>query len=104
MVNLVELKKGGYEKFVKDYLLEKFDNKCSKCGWGETNPYTKTIPLEIEHINGNAYYNRPENVTLLCPNCQSLTKTYRGANRGKGRRSYLKKYYIKDNNGKIISG
>jgi len=95
-------KKDGYEKFVKDYLLEKFDNKYSLCGWGEMNPYTKTIPLEIDHINGDAFNSRPENVTLLCPNCHSLTKTYRGANRGNGRRSYLKKYYMKDNNGKIM--
>jgi predicted nucleic acid-binding Zn ribbon protein len=81
--------KAGHLTFVKQYLQEKYDNKCSRCGWGETNPYTNSIPLEVEHIDGNAY----NNVTLICPNCQSLTKTYRGANRGNGRRSYLKKYY-----------
>jgi len=97
-------KKSGHKQFVKDYLIKKYNNKCSKCGWGEMNPYTKTIPVEIEHLDGNAYNNFPENVTLLCPNCHSLTKTYRGANKGNGRRSYLKKYYLKDNNGKIISG
>ena len=94
--------KSGHSSHVKRYLLKKFDNKCSKCGWSEINPFTKTLPLEIEHVDGNAYNNLPNNVTLLCPNCQSLTKTFRGANRGNGRRYYLKKYYMKDSNGKII--
>lgn len=96
--------KGGHAGYVKKYLLQKYDNKCCQCGWGETNPYTKTIPLEVEHMDGNCYNNTVENVILVCPNCHSLTKTYRGANSGHGRRSYLKKYYIKDNKGRIISG
>lgn len=70
---------------VKNYLLKKYDNKCSRCGWSEINPYTNTLPLEIEHIDGNPYNTSPDNVTLLCPNCHSLTKTYKGANRGRGR-------------------
>ena len=70
---------------VKTYLMKKYNNKCSVCSWGETNPYTNTIPLEVEHIDGNPYNTSPENVTLLCPNCHSLTKTYRGANKGSGR-------------------
>ena len=94
--------KSGHALFVKQYLLEKYNNKCSICEWGEKNPYSKTIPLEVEHIDGNPYNNTPENVTLICPNCHSLTKTYRGANRGNGRREYLKKYHIKGSNGKII--
>lgn len=72
---------------IKRYLFEKYNNKCVKCGWSEINPYTQTLPLEIEHIDGNAMNNKEENLTLLCPNCHSLTETYRGANRGKGTRS-----------------
>ncbi len=34
-----------------------------------------------------------KNLTLLCPNCHSLTKTYKGANKGGGR-TYRKKYYL----------
>lgn len=86
--------KAGHASYVKHYLIDKYNSKCSICGWGETNPYTKTIPLEVDHIDGNAYNNVPENVTLICPNCHSLTKTFRGANAGNGRRTYLKKYYI----------
>ena len=73
-------------KRVRTYLFKKYDSKCANCGWGEVNPYTSTIPLEIEHIDSDAYNSRPENLILLCPNCHSLTATYRGANRGKGRK------------------
>ena len=52
--------KSGYAGFIKRYLLEKYDNKCSVCGWGETNTFTKTIPLEVEHIDGDAYNNKPD--------------------------------------------
>ena len=71
---------------LKTYLMKKYDNKCSVCGWGEMNQFTKRIPLEVEHINGDPYDSSPGNVTLLCPNCHSLTASYRGANRGHGRK------------------
>lgn len=73
-------------KHIRRYLLEKFNYQCSQCGWSKINPYTKRLPLEIEHIDGDATNNKEENLTLLCPNCHSLTKTYRGANRGNGTR------------------
>ena len=68
------------------YLREKFNNKCSKCGWNEVNLYTEKIPLETEHIDGNYKNNKEENLDLLCPNCHSLTPTYKGANKGNGRK------------------
>ena len=77
---------GNIPDRIRTYLFNKYDSKCSKCGWGEVNPFTGRVPLEVEHIDGDFTNNRPENVTLLCPNCHSLTATYRGANLGKGRR------------------
>ena len=84
--------KGDYQisKRVRNYLLENTDYKCELCGWGETNFYTGSIPLEIDHIDGNWKNNRPENLKVLCPNCHSLTETYRGANSGKGRGSDMR--------------
>lgn len=75
---------------IRTYLFEKYSYKCSICGWRERNPFTGKIPLEVEHIDGNYKNNRPENLTLLCPNCHSMTKTYRGANMGNGRRKTWK--------------
>lgn len=72
--------------YIRRYIFEKFDNKCAECGWSRVNPFTGTLPLEIEHIDGDSMNNKEENLTLLCPNCHSLTKTYRGANKGHGTR------------------
>lgn len=72
--------------YIRTYLFEKYQEKCSICGWGEMNPYSKTVPLEIDHIDGNAQNCAEENLRLICPNCHSLTSTYRGLNKGKGTR------------------
>lgn len=71
--------------YLRRYIFEKFDNKCCICGWSEINPYTHTLPLEIDHIDGDATNNCESNLRLICPNCHSLTRNYRGANRGYGR-------------------
>ena len=39
--------------------------------------------MRIDYTN-----NKEENLIILCPNCHSLTKTYRGANKGKSTRSF----------------
>ena len=76
---------------IKRYIFEKYDYKCSRCGWHEKNQYTGLLPLEIEHKDGNFENNSEENLILLCPNCHSLTATYKGANLKHGRKS-RKKY------------
>lgn len=70
---------------LRRYIFKKFENKCCLCGWSEINPYTNTLPLEIDHIDGNSENNSEDNLRLICPNCHSLTPNYRGANRGNGR-------------------
>ena len=76
---------GQIPETLRRYIFEKFENKCCLCGWSEINPYTNTLPLEIDHIDGNSENNSEDNLRLICPNCHSLTKTYRGANKGNGR-------------------
>ena len=71
--------------FISDFF-EKYQNRCSLCGWGEINPTTKKTPLEIEHIDGNYKNNKEDNLLLLCPNCHSLTPTYKALNKGNGRK------------------
>ena len=79
----------GVSSHIRQYLLEKYNNKCAKCGWNEINTYTKNIPIEVEHIDGNYQNNKEDNLIILCPNCHSLTNTYRALNIGKGRKSRL---------------
>lgn len=76
----------------KNYLIEKYGNKCMECGWGEKNPTTNKIPIELEHIDGDSTNNNLSNLKLLCPNCHSLTPTYKGANKGNGRYSRKVRY------------
>jgi hypothetical protein len=76
----------------KNYLLEKYGNKCMECGWGEKNPTTNKIPIELEHIDGNSLNNDLSNLKLLCPNCHALTPTYKGANKGNGRHTRKVRY------------
>ena len=45
----------GISPHIRKYLMDKYSCKCQLCGWGETNPYTHTIPLEIY------LYNNPKN-------------------------------------------
>jgi len=71
--------------YIKRYLRKKFGNKCCLCGWAEINPITKKVPLVADHIDGNWRNNIESNLRLLCPNCDSLTPTYAGLNRGNGR-------------------
>lgn len=72
-------------RHIKRYLLEMRGEKCSLCGWAEINSFSGRIPIEIDHIDGNAMNNSEQNLQLLCPNCHSLTKNYRNLNKGNGR-------------------
>lgn len=80
-------------KILKRYLIQKHGEKCMKCGWDEINIYTNKIPIEIDHIDGNSENNDLTNLRLLCPNCHSLTPTYKGANRGNGRFKRMQRFH-----------
>lgn len=74
---------------IRRYLMNKYSCKCQLCGWGEVNPYTNTTPLEIHHIDGDYKNNNEDNLQLLCPNCHSLTETYKSHNKN-GRKQRAK--------------
>ena len=73
--------------YIRNYLIEQSNNKCSMCGWGEINKYSNKVPLHIDHINGDPFDHSPKNLRVICPNCHSLTETFGSRNRGNGRYS-----------------
>lgn len=81
-------------RHIRHYLLEKYGEKCSNCGWNQRHQITGKVPLEVDHIDGNSENNKEENLRLICPNCHSLTPCFRNLNKGNGRSwrlKYLKK-------------
>ena len=77
-------------QWIKWYLIKERGEKCEDCGWCTKNVYTGNIPIELEHLDGDYTNNNIENLKLLCPNCHSLTKTYKGANKkGRPRTKYF---------------
>jgi transposase/predicted RNA-binding Zn-ribbon protein involved in translation (DUF1610 family) len=53
--------------------------RCAECGidamWNG-----RALTLHVDHIDGQFWDCRPENVRFLCPNCHSQTATYAGRN------------------------
>lgn len=53
--------------------------QCAECG-NDGTWKGKPLALQIDHINGNKYDNRKENLRFLCPNCHSQTDTFGSKN------------------------
>lgn len=51
---------------------------CKCCGLSEW--MANSIPLELDHIDGDRENHSLSNLRLVCPNCHALTPTYRGRN------------------------
>jgi hypothetical protein len=50
-------------------------HRCGECGTGEIWQGRRLV-LEIDHINGDRWDNRRENLRYLCPSCHSQTRTF----------------------------
>jgi len=87
---------GTVSVHIKKYLRKKYKNRCCLCGWSKVNPKTGQVPLVADHIDGNWRNNSENNLRLLCPNCDSLTPTYAGLNRGNGRANRVVSNRVKE--------
>ncbi len=94
IVNSVE--SGNYKKLneasirstVRKYLIAKNGHKCMSCNltkWKDVQ-----IPLVCDHIDGNSKNIELSNFRVICNNCDSILPTFKGKNRGKGRKSLRK--------------
>ena len=77
-------------KHIKHYLISKYGERCTLCSWNKKHPITGRVPIEIDHIDGDADNNKESNLRLVCPNCHALTPSFRNLNRGRGRKWRMK--------------
>ena len=54
------------------------EEKCEVCSIEDWNG--EKVSFELDHIDGNSNNHLLENLRVICPNCHSQTKTYRGKN------------------------
>ena len=75
--------KSNYEELsfesLRFRILYEQKNKCNNCGLDEW--LGQKLVLELEHKDGNNKNNDRNNLEMICPNCHSLTKTWRGRNK-----------------------
>jgi hypothetical protein len=76
---------GQTKSFIRNYLISKVNSSCELCGWDKKNLITNKSTLEVHHKDGNYKNNNINNLQVLCPNCHSLTESYKNLNKGKGR-------------------
>jgi HNH endonuclease len=55
-----------------------FSHVCQICA--QATWMGRSIPLELDHIDGDRENNLIENLRLICPNCHAQTVNYRGRN------------------------
>lgn len=84
-------KNGDPRKFLRQFLYEKNNGKCEKCGYETKNPYTGKSILQIHHIDGDCYNNHESNLQLLCPNCHALTENFGSRNKNATRILWVNK-------------
>ena len=90
---LSQIKSGEYKQFcdtvirrtIKQYLIHKYGHKCMICSLSEWQ--NQRIPLVCDHIDGNSQDIDITNFRVICNNCDSLLPTFKGKNKGKGRKT-----------------
>ena len=76
---------------VREYILEKYDYRCAECNEQYFHPIDGKTVNQVDHINGNGFDHREENLRVLCPTHHALTDTFGNRNAGNGRDSLLVK-------------
>lgn len=84
--------KSFYDKF-----LERQNGICALCP-STTEHNGKPLRFVIDHIDGDASNNHPNNIRLICPNCDSQTDTFKSKNKNSKRRNYYREKILRQSN------
>ena len=77
-------------RVARKLLIELNEGKCQICGLCEWQG--QPMPLVLDHINGNSEDGNLSNLRVICNNCDALTDTYKGKNKGNGRAKRRERY------------
>ena len=75
---LDEILEGKHPKYPASRLKQRilreciFEEKCSNCGFDERRITDLTVPLLLDHIDGDTTNHKKDNLRLLCYNCYYL--------------------------------
>lgn len=72
-------------RLIRSYLINKYEHKCMICGLSDWMGVE--IPLVCDHIDGNPTNNNLDNFRIICNNCDSILPTFKGKNKGNGRKN-----------------
>lgn len=64
---------------IRKLLIKEREAKCEKCKISHW--FDIPITIEMHHIDGDRLNNNRNNLQLLCPNCHSITDTFKSRNR-----------------------
>lgn len=81
--------KNNLSREVRKWLFAQSDS-CAICGLSEWRG--QPIPRLADHIDGDYTNNRPENIRIICHNCDALLPTYKNRNKGRGRFTRRQRY------------
>lgn len=94
-VNLEKVKKGilkdSNRGTIKKVLLNLRGHSCEICK--KRKWQGNKIPLILDHIDGSHENNKLGNLRLVCPNCDAQLPTYKGRNKGNGRKERTLAHY-----------
>ncbi len=104
---LTRLENGGGASpyIIRRWLIKVRGCKCERCNGDSW--LGKPMPVEVHHVDGNFTNNSIANLELLCPNCHSITPTYRAKNKGHGRgsrREQTQHPHARPNHAPVVQG